>query len=313
MDERRIRWSDRIVYFVARSFVCVVQSISLRSCEAIAGALATLFYDLLRIRRSVVDDNLRHAFPHWSVAQRQETARAMWRHLFLMVSEVAHAPRKLHPFSFNQRIRFQDRRLIVDYLLQNRPIILVTGHFGNFELSGWVAGMLGFPIHSIARPLDNPLLHAWITRFRESQGQYLLDKNGCAPVVAQLLEQSATIGILGDQHAGDKGLWIDFLGRPASCHKATALFTLTSDAPQLVVTMRRLDEPLHFELAVVGIADPKQGGEHLSNVRSLTQWYNDRLSDMIRQFPSQYWWVHRRWKGRAKPRRKRATTELRAA
>jgi len=313
MTARTVRWRDRIAYVLARTFVCIVQSISLDSCRVVAGLLARVAYDVLKLRRGVVDENLRHAFPEWSERRRRETARAMWRHLFLMAAEVAHAPRKLHAFSFNRRIRFQDRRQIVDYLLQDRPIVLVTGHFGNFELSGWVAGMLGFPIHSIARPLDNPLLHDWITRFRESQGQYLLDKNGCAPQVARLLDASATIGILGDQHAGDKGLWIDFLGRPASCHKATALFTLTSGAPQLVVTMRRLDQPLHFELAIEGVADPACGGEHLRNVRTLTQWYNDRLGSAIRREPSQYWWVHRRWKGRAKPRRSRAATRPRAA
>ena len=305
LEPRRPTWRDWIAYLLARTAICIIQTMTLRQCDRLARLLAGLVYDVLRIRRGVIDENLACAFPDATDAARRAMARRMWHHLFLLVCEVAHAPRKLHPFSYNRRIRFGDRRLLVDYLLQKRPVVLVSGHFGNFELSGWVAGMLGFPIHSIARRLDNPLLDAWVRRFREAHGQFVLDKEGCAQEVAALLESGGTLGILGDQYGGNRGLWIEFLGRPASCFKATALFTLTSGAPQLVTAMRRAEKPLHFELDVLGVADPALGGAHLANVKTLTQWYHDRLADCIRGCPEQYWWVHRRWKGKPQPRRRR--------
>lgn len=312
MAKPRNRWIDGAVYFTVRTVVCAVQAAPLDACLPIARALSWLAYDVLRIRRSVIDDNLRHAFPDFSPQQRRRIGKAMWQHLLIMAWEVAHAPRKLHPFSFGRHLRFTDRRLLVDYLLQDRPVVLVSGHFGTFELAGFFAGMLGFPVYSIARKLDNPYLDRWIAQFRESQGQFLLDKNGCATTVAMLLQRGATLGVLGDQHAGHRGLWVDFLGRPASSHKAVALFTLTSGAPQLVVYLRRTDRPLHFELGIAGVADPAIGGPQLDNARTLTQWYNARLGEVIRQWPEQYWWVHRRWKGEP-PAARRRRSATRAA
>ncbi len=313
MAKPRNRWIDGGVYFVVRLVVCAVQAAPLEACLPLSRALAFLAYDVLRIRRKVIDDNLSQTFPDWSSDKRRQVAKAMWEHLLVMAWEIAHAPRKLHAFSFGRHLHFTDRRLLVDYLLQDRPVILVSGHFGNFELAGFFAGMLGFRIYSIARKLDNPHLDRWIADFREFQGQYLLDKNGCAAEVADLLARGETLGVLGDQHAGHRGLWVDFLGRPASSHKAVALFTLSSGAPELVVYLKRTGKPLHFELGISGVADPEVGGEHLENARALTEWYNARLGDVIRRCPEQYWWVHRRWKGEPRQARRRKQAAARAA
>ncbi len=146
----------------------------------------------------------------------------------MMVAEVAQARQKIHETSFRRYVTFADKPLLVRYLLDPRPTVLVTGHYGNFEVAGYVLGMFGFPSFTIARTLDNPYLDRFINRFRGSTGQYILPKQGCAPQVQAVLNAGGTLSLLGDQHAGDKGCWVDFLGRPASCHKAVALFTLSS-------------------------------------------------------------------------------------
>jgi len=130
-----------------------------------------------------------------------------------------------------------------------------------------------------------------------------LPKDGSAAQVAAILEAGRILMILGDQHAGTKGVWIEFLGRPASCHKALALFTLSSGAPMFVTYCRRTGGIFRFEVGLEGVADPQKLEPNLQSVKGLTQWYNDRLADIIRVAPDQYWWVHRRWK--EKPVRKR--------
>jgi KDO2-lipid IV(A) lauroyltransferase len=171
-------------------------------------------------------------------------------------------------------------------------------------------GLFGFPGYSIARDLDNPYLDRYLKRFRSANGQYILPKEGSAGQVDAVLRAGGAIALLGDQSAGPKGCWVDFMGRPASCHKAVALLTLVSGAPLVVSYGKRTGGPLHFEIGAQGIADPQIGGGELANVKCLTQWYNDRLDEVIRTAPEQYWWVHRRWKGappkRRAPRRKAA-------
>jgi KDO2-lipid IV(A) lauroyltransferase len=230
-------------------------------------------------------------------------ARAMWEHLFLMMCEIAHAPRKIHRRNWHQFVSISNKRELVRYLLDPRPIVMVSAHFGNFEMGGFIAGLLGFPSHTVARTLDNPYLERFVRRFREANGQYILPKNGSAAQIDRLLQTGGLLVALGDQNAGPKGCWVNFFGRPASYHKAIALFPLIHGAPLLLVQTKRDHQPLHFEIGLIDVADPKLMDSGLQSVPALTTWYNNALESVIRQAPEQYWWVHRRWKGEP-PRRK---------
>jgi Kdo2-lipid IVA lauroyltransferase/acyltransferase len=291
------RLSDWLVYLAVRITVCLIQAAPLETCHRVTRLLAALACDVLRIRASVVDENIRHAFPRLSPAERHALARRMWEHLLLMVCEIAHAPRKIHETNWRQYFHYVRDRETVRYLLGERPVVMVSGHFGNFEVGSYVTGLLGYRGYLIARPLDNPYLDRYVSRFRAAYGQVLLPKQGSAGQVEAVLNAGGRIGLLGDQHAGPKGCWVDFLGRPASCHKAVALFTLTGGSPLLVTYAKRVGGPLKFEGGLMGVADPEIPGNELANVKSLTRWYNAMLEQAILSAPEQYWWVHRRWKG----------------
>jgi len=298
-----------LIYFVIRVFVCLVQAMRIETCHGLARQLAILSYDILRIRREVVDDNLGWAFPELAEAERQRLARSMWEHIFLLVCEIVHVPRKIHETNWRDYIRIPQQRTMVRYLLDPRPLVIVSGHFGNFEVGGVVAGLLGYPTFTVARPLDNPYLHRFINRFRGARGQFILPKIGSAPQVDAILRTGGTLAFLGDQHAGRNGCWVNFFGRPASCHKAVALFSLTQNAPLLLSYAVRRGGPLQFEVGQAGIFDPSV--DKAEDVRSLTQWYNQRLEAAIRTAPEQYWWLHRRWKDTRPERRLAAAARRR--
>lgn len=303
MTPRRIgHW---FVYLAVRIAVCVVQALRIETCQSLSRGISFLAQDVLRIRADIVDQNLRYAFPGWSARQRRQTARKMWEHLILLFCEMAHVPRKLHDTNWREHIHFSgdSRRQFVRLLLDPRPVTIVSGHFGNFEIGNYVLGMLGFPSFAIARPLDNPYLERFVKRFRRATGQQILPTHGSAQQIASILKDGHTLAMLGDQHAGWKGCFVDFFDRPASCHKAIAVFPLTSNGPLAVCYVKRGDRPMQFELGVAGVADPRVGGDHLAGIQELTQWYNHQLERLIRDAPDQYWWLHRRWKGH--PRRTR--------
>ena len=153
----RKRIGDFLVYLVVRVLICVVQAMRIETGQMLARWLAWLFCHLLRIRAAVIDDNLAHAFPELSQADRQRLARRMWEHLFLLVLEVAHTPRKIHQTNWRQYVTLKNEDRLVRLLLADRPTLIVTAHFGNFEVAGVVLGILGFPTHTVARTLDNPL------------------------------------------------------------------------------------------------------------------------------------------------------------
>jgi KDO2-lipid IV(A) lauroyltransferase len=287
---------DYCVYFVVRILICIVQTMRIETGHQAARGLAWLFSDVLHLRGSVVDDNLVHAFPELSTAERQRLIRQMWEHLFLLVIEVAHTPRKIHETNWRDFVRLVNEKEMIQFLLEDRPLLMVTGHLGNFEVGGYVLGVLGFPTYTVARTLDNPFLDRFVNDFRGRTGQHMIPKNGGYDQIEHVLAKGDTMTFLADQYAGPKGCWVEFFGRQASAHKAIGLLALEHNARMTVSVSRRLDRPMHFELNNYVSLDPHDKSHSMNNVRQLTQWYTTRIEELIRQTPGQYWWLHRRWK-----------------
>src|SRR5262249_46474456 len=138
----------------------------------------------------------------------------------------------------------------------DRPVLLVTGHFGNWELAGHTTGLLGFKCHAIARPLDNPFLERFVRRWREAAGQRVLAKKGDFDQMEDLLRQRGILATLADQDAGPRGVFVEFFGRPASTHKAIALMALEFNVPLVVLGVPRVSSMPRFEVRIEDVIEP---------------------------------------------------------
>jgi KDO2-lipid IV(A) lauroyltransferase len=294
------------VYVAVRLLIAVVQALPLDVCERWSGRMATLLSRILGIRRHVIEENLRIAFPERTAEQRAAIAWQMWRHLFLMIAEIAQTPRKIHETNWKEHSLIVNQELFVRTLLSGRPLVLISAHFGNFELGGYLMGLFGFPTYTVARRLDNRYLDRFVNDFRGRTGQFMLPKRGSRDMIQEVLEGGGILTLLGDQAAGEKACWVNFFGRPASTHKAVAAFSLANGAPTMVSYARRLDRPLHYEVGPEAICDPREANFPLGTIPLLAQWYTDHLENLIRRAPGQYWWLHRRWKGQPNARRRQA-------
>lgn len=286
---------DYLVYLVVRILVCVAQALSLETGVYISRLFAYLFTHILPVRRRLVHENLALAFPELSPKQRDELIARMWEHLFLLVVEVAHIARRIHPTNWRDYIKLVNTEKIGKILHNDRPLVMVTGHFGNFEAGGFLLGILGYPTYSVARTLDNPYLNDFVKMFREASGQFLIPKNDGYDQILEVLTRRDVMAFLADQSAGPKGCWVDFFGKKASTYKAIALLSLQYDAPVVVCYATRRDRPMHFNMTIAGVLDPRDHPEGIT-VKEITQWYTHVLEEGIRQHPDQYWWIHRRWK-----------------
>jgi KDO2-lipid IV(A) lauroyltransferase len=294
--------ADYLVYLVVRLVVGVIQSLSYRAACILAGSLAWLIYHLNARHRNVALDNLRHAFPgRFTEAELDRQVRAVYRHFCTLLIDIMHVPRKLHSDNWRQHVEF-DRPRWAGLLLGDRPLLLVTGHFGNWELGGYVLGLLGFTTYAIARPLDNRFLDAYLRSFRERTGQKLLAKHGDFERVQALLEGRGVLATLADQDAGPRGLYVDFFGRPASTHKAVALLALQYRVPLVVLGVVRLPGELRYRIVIEDVIEPAEYEGRPDAVRAITQRFTDGLERLVRQAPTQYFWLHRRWKHQPKAR-----------
>jgi KDO2-lipid IV(A) lauroyltransferase len=294
MSLRNLRYLAE--YIVVRVSLALIQAVTIETCRAVCRWLAWLASDVLRIRARVVDENLRLAFPEKTASERQAIARRMWEHLLLMICETAQLRRKFHETNWRKYVEAPRKRQWIHVASRPGAKMCVTGHFGNFEALGHVCNFWGFRMYAIARNLDNPYLDRFLTDYRASVGQKTFPKSDSAGLAEEVLQTGGIMGLLGDQHAGKRGCIVDFLGRPASCHKAPALFALLNRVPLMVVTCSRASRPLRFTMQMDDVVSPEDNPREFSSVEDMTQWYNDVLARRIHEQPEQYWWLHDRWK-----------------
>jgi KDO2-lipid IV(A) lauroyltransferase len=303
MAKPRSRFLDYGVYVLVRVIVCVVQALPLELTWTLARGLARLAYRLDRRHREVAHDNLRQAFPGLTEEQRDTLVRSVYGHFCRLLIEIIQIPRRLHIKNWRRYLSLHGGRQLVDCLLSGRPLLIVTGHFGNWEMGGYALGLLGFTSHAVARPLDNSYLDDFLRQFRERTGQKLLAKKGDFDQMQHLLQGGGVLATLADQDAGPRGLFVNFFGRPASTHKAVALLALEHQAPLLVVLARNSGAPLRYEIEVEEVILPADYTGQAEAIRAITQRFTAALERGVRRTPEQYFWLHRRWKHQPAPRK----------
>lgn len=307
MAKARSAAADLAVYAVVRLAVCLVQALPPRAAMGLADMLARLAYRLDRRHRLAALDNLARAFPELTSEEtRCRLVAAVYRHFCRLVIEIALLPRKLHANNWRRRLRLRGGRTIVARLLSGRPLLIVTAHFGNWELAGYALGLLGFPAHAVARPLDNAHLDGFLRRFRERTGQSVLAKKGDFDRMREILSGGGVMATLADQDAGQRGLFVEFFGRPASTHKAVALLALEHRVPIVVAGTPRLAGKNGYEVIVEDEILPEDYEGRPDAVREITQRFTSGLERLVRRAPEQYFWLHRRWKHEPPRARRRA-------
>ncbi len=300
---------DYLVYLAVRLLVGVCQALSVERSYEIADRLAYLLYRVDTRHRLVAMENLRHAFgDRFTEAERDRIVRGVYRHFCRMIMEMLHIPRKLHLTTWRERITLNGHEKVVDRLLEGGPVIMLSGHFGNWEMAGYLFGVFGFPSHSIARTLDNPYLDSFLRSFRERTGQKLIPKKGGYDDMLAVLQSGGVLSFLADQDAGPRGLFVDFFGRPASTHKAIALLAIEYNAPVIVGYARRIGPGFRYEVGCPDLITPEQWSVEPDPVRYITQRYTTALQRAIELAPEQYLWLHRRWKHEPKSRTRRTPT-----
>jgi KDO2-lipid IV(A) lauroyltransferase len=182
---------------------------------------------------------------------------------------------------------------------------MVTGHYGNWEILGYTLATLGFESYSVARPIDNPHIDAWILGVRERKGQVILSKRGVTTTALDVLQKRGTLCFIADQNAGPKGMFVPFFGRMASTYKSIGLLAIQNNLPIVIGCARRRGDKFDFEIVTQDIIYPQDWqnyprDQYKDELHYVTARYTKSIEDFIRADPSQYLWIHRRWKTRPK-------------
>jgi KDO2-lipid IV(A) lauroyltransferase len=296
---------DYAVYLAVRAAVGVVQALPMRLTFAAADGLGWLAHALDQRHRAVAADNLRHAFPEKSDAEIARLVRACYRHFTRVAVEMILLPRKFRMANYPTYAELVHCGPVCRALVGRQPAIFVTGHLGNWEMIGYALGASGHKTYAVARVLDNPHLERFLKRFRQATGQTVIAKKDDYDRLKLALEQGGKVGVLADQDAGTRGVFVPFFGRAASAHKAVALLALAYDAPILVSAAIRVGEPMKYRMVTNEVIRPADYAGRPDAVAAITARYHAALERLIRQAPEQYFWLHRRWKSRPAERNKK--------
>ncbi len=234
----------------------------------------------------------------------ERISRRSMQHLVMLVIEMIFTPRLITDATWRRYVRIGDMRETLRVLLEGKGVILLTGHYGSWELTGHLLALFGFDVKAIMRPLDNVYINRYLVRTRKAAGLELIDKKGAMDSSEELLQNGSAIGFIADQDAGRKGVFVDFFGVAASTYKSIALLAMQSEVPIIVGYARRLGDRFEYELGVERIIHPAEWQAVDDPMRWITQEYTAALEASIRRDLTQYLWIHRRWKSRPKVRRR---------
>ncbi len=289
---------DRLQYLALRLVAMLMHCWPVNANLQIARVLGDILYFLDRKHRQRCLANLQRSFPELSEPQRRRLARQSMREIFMLGMEVLFTTRLIRLNTWSRYLRFENFQPVIQLLLRGQGVILLTAHYGNFEVLNYAMSVLGFPNVGIARPLDNPYISQWLFGLRQMHGGRIIAKKGATDEVVQVMEQKAAVGFVADQNAGAKGVFVDFFGRKASTYKSIGLLAMQYQVPVVIGSARRVNDRFEFVIGVQDIIQPADWSNEDNPLHYITQRYTKAIEDFIRIDPGQYWWMHRRWKSR---------------
>lgn len=243
-------------------------------------------------------DNLKASFPDKDDAWIEQTGIRSFERLLMLAVDVIFIPRLVKKENWEQYSCYKNVERVKWMMAGKQPMLLVTGHYGNFEIIGYLLGEFGFDIYSIARPFDNRFLNKYLYDVRQRRGQKIIDKKGAAEQMEQIIRQGSTLCFVADQNAGKKGVFVDFFGRKASTYKSIGLLAIQYNLPIGVGVSRRVENRFFFEIEMARLIMPEEWKDKEDPLLWITQEYTRAFEDSIRKDPTQYWWIHDRWKTR---------------
>jgi len=287
----------RIEYAAFRGARAVVSAMPEGLAVRFGALLGLLAGSVLRVRRATVLENLTIAFPEETPKWRRRIARRSYVHLgreavFLMRMKRWPAER------ITERIRFDGVDEVRVEAERDEGVVVLSAHFGNWEIAGAGAAALGFPLDVVGKGMTNRLFEEDVFETRERLRMRVIEMSDAPRAVLRSLGQGRIVAMLSDQNAHRWGVFIPFFGRLAATPRGAALFTIRRGTPTFVgLAAREPGWAQRYRLELRRLEYPTTGDPDADTVALLTA-YHRVLEEAIRADPEQYFWQHKRWKTR---------------
>ncbi len=286
---------DKLEYIIFVSFGFLFKILGLKISRKFSYLLAFLFFYLIPIRKQTTLENLTRAFPEYSRGRIKHIAFESYRSFAITLIEILYMP-NLKTDEIENFIFSDNNESIIKRYKENRGVILLSAHFGNWEAMALSTGLqLKIPLAVVVKAQRNTLVSDWLNRLRTNWGNKIVPLGISIRQIYQTLKEKNIVAMVSDQRGPEDGIRVNLFGRKASIYAGTAVLALKTRSPIFFgVSVRQPDYSYKTHFEEISFEDlPDDDNEKITE---LSQRHTSLLEKVVREHPEQWLWMHKRWK-----------------
>ena len=253
-----------------------------------ANKLGALAFNRIPIRKKQAIQNIKTAFPDKNSAWVNYVLKGSYRLVSTNFMEFLSLPKSFDSLNF----RVENRHIIDEASQQGKGVLIITGHFGLWEILGSWLGKNGYPVWGIIQRQGNKGADVFVKELRESYGMKHLYRKSSLDKMYALLKENNMLILASDQDAKKRGVFVNFFDQPSSTPKGSAIFHMQSGAPMVFSVAHKEKDGT----VVISFSKIELNGS--ASIETITQTYTTMLEEKVREYPDHYFWFHRKWKTR---------------
>lgn len=290
--------ADRTVHALVRFVVVVISILPAEFARWLGRSMGRLAWRIDARHRKQVLRHMDIAFRDKKTrAEKEDLCRKYFEHVGLTVVEVARLA-QLTPKNVSELCDLTELRQFDALMAKKKGLLIVPAHHGNWELCGYSVALMGYPLKSVARPLDNPQLNDFLMEHRQRSGHIIIEKWRVLWKLKKMLDKGDVISMSVDQNGGVGGVFVPFFGSLASTVISPADLHVIVGVPIIISTMHRQPDGIHHILRVWDVIEAEPYTDSKEAARKVLTRINAAVERSIWAYPEQWLWVHRRWKTR---------------
>ncbi|MEI6847973.1 MAG: lysophospholipid acyltransferase family protein [Chlorobiaceae bacterium] len=286
--------ADRALYRLFIIFGVFIRSVSRSTSTSIAHFIGNFVYDILKTRRKLVEENLARTFPEKTSIEINTIARRVYCNQAENIIEMFRLPMMRSAEDVAQVLDVDARHIFAATIDCKKGGVLVSAHFGNWELMAICGGILLAPLTVVVKRLKNHEVDRQINAWRTMLGNRIIYKGRALREGLRTLQNGGILSILGDQSDPQGVFFMEFLGRRTPVFLGPAFLALKAGVPIFVAMCRRTGGGRFIvdieKIDISGLSTAK------TDVEELARRYTKVLESYIYRYPEEWFWLHNRWK-----------------
>lgn len=286
---------NRIEYILFISLSYFFRLTGLRFSRKFSSVIAFIFYHFIPIRKKVVFDNLKHAFPDYPEDKIEEIAYGSYKSFCLALAEILYMP-WLSEEELKNIMVCKNRNFILERLSEGNGVILLSAHFGNWEyLATSVAAQINQKFYVVVKPQRNPYVDEWMNRARTRWTNEVVPLGVSIRQIFSVLLNKGIVAMVADQRGPKESIKLEFFGRLTSVYTGPAVLSLKTNSPIIYgISTRRKD--LNYDVDLIEVDRSNLPENQDDKIKVLSERMIKVLEDIISKNPEQWLWMHKRWK-----------------